>query len=45
MSTVFLITKLYVPVARPELVPRPHLIDRLNESKSRIEDRAVWVDF
>ena len=35
MSTVLLKTKLYVPAARPELVPRPHLIDRLNEGLSR----------
>src|SRR5512135_1873104 len=35
MSTVLLKTKLYVPVARSELVPRPHLIDRLNEGLSR----------
>lgn len=31
MSTVLLKTKLYVPPARPELVPRPHLIARLND--------------
>jgi len=35
MSAVLLKTKLYVPAARPELVPRPHLIDRLNEGLSR----------
>ena len=35
MSTVLLKTKWYVPAARPELVPRPHLIDRLNEGLSR----------
>ena len=23
-------TKLYIPAPRPELVPRPHLIERLN---------------
>ena len=32
MSTPILATKLYVPPARTELVPRPHLIKRLNES-------------
>jgi LuxR family maltose regulon positive regulatory protein len=35
MSTVLLKTKLHVPAARPELVPRPHLIDRLNEGLRR----------
>ena len=35
MDTVLLKTKLYVPVARPELVPRPRLVDRLNEGLSR----------
>jgi LuxR family maltose regulon positive regulatory protein len=35
MSTVLLRTKLYVPAVRPELVPRPHLVDRLNEGLSR----------
>ena len=30
MSGDLLQTKLYVPVIRPNLVPRPHLIDRLN---------------
>jgi LuxR family transcriptional regulator, maltose regulon positive regulatory protein len=35
MSTVLLKTKLYVPVARPELVPRPHLIDRLTAGLNR----------
>jgi LuxR family transcriptional regulator, maltose regulon positive regulatory protein len=32
MSTPILATKLYIPPARPDLVPRPHLIKRLNES-------------
>ena len=31
MSTVLLKTKLYIPAARPGLVPRPHLIARLND--------------
>jgi LuxR family transcriptional regulator, maltose regulon positive regulatory protein len=35
MSAVLLKTKLYVPATRPELVPRPHLIERLNEGLSR----------
>jgi LuxR family maltose regulon positive regulatory protein len=35
MSTVLLKTKLHVPAARPEWVPRPHLIARLNEGLSR----------
>ena len=30
MSTALLTTKLYVPPARPEWVPRPHLIERLS---------------
>jgi LuxR family transcriptional regulator, maltose regulon positive regulatory protein len=35
MSTVLLRTKLYIPAARPELVPRPHLIARLNDGLNR----------
>jgi LuxR family maltose regulon positive regulatory protein len=35
MSTVLLKTKLHTPLARPELVARPLLIDRLNEGLSR----------
>ncbi len=35
MSTPILATKLYIPPPRPEIVPRPHLIDRLNESLRR----------
>ena len=31
MSTPILATKLYVPPPRPQLVPRPRLIERLNE--------------
>ncbi len=31
MITPILTTKLYIPPARPELVPRPRLIERLNE--------------
>ncbi len=31
MSTVLLKTKLYIPATRSELVPRPHLIARLND--------------
>ena len=30
LSTPLLTTKLYIPPTRPELVPRPHLIERLN---------------
>jgi LuxR family maltose regulon positive regulatory protein len=30
MTTPLLTTKLYIPPVRPELVPRPHLIERLN---------------
>ena len=32
MVTQLLATKLYIPPLRPELVPRPRLIERLNES-------------
>lgn len=35
METPLLQTKLYIPPARPELVPRPHLIERLNEGLHR----------
>jgi LuxR family maltose regulon positive regulatory protein len=35
MSTPILATKLYVPPPRPEAVPRPHLIERLNEGLHR----------
>ena len=31
MSTPLLATKLYVPPPRPDLVPRPRLIERLDE--------------
>jgi LuxR family maltose regulon positive regulatory protein len=31
MSTPLLQTKFYIPPTRPELIPRPHLIERLNE--------------
>ena len=42
MDPPLLQTKLYIPVIRPDpaarlrtsLVPRPHLIDRLNESRT-----------
>ncbi len=34
MATPLLTTKLYVPPVRPEWVPRPHLIERLNEGLS-----------
>lgn len=34
-DTSLLTTKLYVPPARPALVPRPRLIDRLNEGVTR----------
>lgn len=42
MSTVLLKTKLYVPVARLELVPRSHLIDRLNEGLKNAETLTAW---
>ena len=32
MSTQVLATKLYIPPTRPQLVPRPRLLERLNES-------------
>ncbi|MBN1886885.1 MAG: tetratricopeptide repeat protein [Thermoflexales bacterium] len=32
MATPLLVTKLYIPPARPELVRRPHLVERLSES-------------
>jgi LuxR family maltose regulon positive regulatory protein len=35
MTTSLLTTKLYVPRARPSLVPRPRLIERLNEGLDR----------
>ncbi len=35
MSTVLLKTKLSIPVTRPELVPRPQLIEQLNDGLSR----------
>ena len=31
MPTSILVTKLFIPPTRPELVPRPHLIEQLNE--------------
>ncbi|MBN1138439.1 MAG: LuxR family transcriptional regulator, partial [Anaerolineae bacterium] len=31
MSTLLLKTKLYIPPARPNMVPRPRLIERLDE--------------
>ncbi|MFC2023777.1 LuxR C-terminal-related transcriptional regulator [Chloroflexota bacterium] len=34
-SSPVLTTKLYIPQVRPELVPRPRLIERLNERMSR----------
>jgi len=34
MSTPILATKLYIPPPRPKIVPRPHLIERLNEGLS-----------
>ena len=30
MSTPILATKLYIPPARPKVVPRPRLVERLN---------------
>ena len=35
MATPILTTKLYIPAPRPELVPRPRLIERLNEGLRR----------
>ena len=35
MSTPILATKLYIPPTRPDLVPRPRLIERLNEGLHR----------
>ena len=35
METPLLQTKLYIPPIRPELVPRPRLIERLNEGLHR----------
>ena len=35
MSTPILSTKLYIPPPRPELVPRPYLIERLSEGLHR----------
>jgi LuxR family maltose regulon positive regulatory protein len=35
MPTPILTTKLFVPPPRPNLVPRPHLIERLNEGLAR----------
>lgn len=35
MSTPLLTTKLYIPPVRPELVPRPQLIERLNAGLHR----------
>ena len=34
MSTPILATKLYIPPPRPQVVLRPHLIERLNEGLS-----------
>jgi len=35
MTTQLLTTKLYIPPVRPELVPRPRLIERLNAGLHR----------
>src|SRR5512136_2399201 len=35
MATPLLTTKLYIPPIRPELVPRPRLIEHLNTGLSR----------
>jgi LuxR family maltose regulon positive regulatory protein len=35
MTTLLLRTKLHIPPPRPERVPRPHLIDRLNAGRHR----------
>ncbi len=34
MSAPILATKLYIPPSRPKIVPRPHLVERLNEGLS-----------
>jgi LuxR family maltose regulon positive regulatory protein len=38
VSTPLLQTKLYIPPPRPELVPRPRLIERLNAGLPRHSD-------
>ncbi|HMQ54693.1 MAG TPA: hypothetical protein PKD98_21625, partial [Anaerolineae bacterium] len=35
MTETVLRTKLYIPPARPQLVPRPHLVDQLNAGLHR----------
>ena len=35
MTTQLLATKLYVPAVRPEFVPRPRLLERLNAGLHR----------
>lgn len=35
MFNPILATKLYIPPSRPDLVPRPRLIERLNEGLAR----------
>jgi len=35
MTTSILVTKLFIPPTRPEIVPRPRLIERLNEGLHR----------
>src|ERR687893_723328 len=42
MSTPILATKLYVPAPQPRVVPRPRLIERLNEI-STVPDAFVLV--
>ena len=44
MTTPLLTTKLYVPPVRPELVPRPRLVERLNEGTTRKLFRFLGVD-
>jgi LuxR family maltose regulon positive regulatory protein len=41
MSTPILATKLYIPPPRPKVVPRPHLIERLNEGFYRMPSVAL----
>ena len=41
MSTPILATKLYIPRPRPGAVPRPRLIDRLNEGRHRTPSVAL----
>ena len=49
MATPLLQTKLYIPPARPELVPRPRLIEQLNAGLHRkltphLRSGRFWQD-